>query len=136
MQNAVGPSVFEPTIDEQVVGADKEALLTRVRQSYTENVTTMRTGPNGELVAVFEKGRTEQSGVWAYRVDSYTAASALVNLLIRSVPGGVPSYVNLGVTVNWDRGDWRLVAPLNGDLVGQAQRLTEVPGGYTVIGKG
>jgi hypothetical protein len=135
VQNAVGPSVFEPTITEQVIGADKETLLARVRQSYSENVTTMPTGPNGELVAVFEKGRAERSGVWAYRVDSFSSDSAFVNLLIRTVPGGIPAYVNLGVTVNWERGDWRLVAPLNGDLAGGAQRVTEVPSGYVVIGK-
>jgi hypothetical protein len=119
----------------QCVDRLRTRLLARVQQGYAEGAATARTGPNGELLAPFEKAAREQSGVWAYRIDSYTASSALVNLLLRTVPAGTPAYVNLALTVQWIDGDWRLVAPLNGDLAGGTQQVPDVPAGYVVLGK-
>jgi hypothetical protein len=134
-QNAVGPAVFEPTIKEQVVGEDRDKLLSVTQQAYTEAAATSSTGPHGEITSAFEKARQQRSGVWAYRVDSYTESLAVVNLLLRTVPSGTAAYVNLPLTVRWVDGDWRLVAPVNGELGAGSQQLNDVPAGYVVIGK-
>jgi hypothetical protein len=57
-------------------------------------------------------------------------------LLRQLVPGtSTYAYINFALTVQWSDGDWRLVAPLNGEFSSVAQHLAEVPPSYIVIGK-
>jgi hypothetical protein len=131
-----GPGVFEPTIKEQVVGPDKDKLLANVQRSYGERVAQgMVPDSNGVLTAAVENARTNQSKLWAYRIDAYDDASASVNLVLRSFSSGTPSYVNFALTVRWSDGDWRLVAPLNGEFASAGQQMTEVPEAYILLGK-
>lgn len=131
-----GPSVFEPTIKEQVVGPDKDKLLANVQRSYAERVAQgVVPDSNGVLSAAVDSARSNQSKLWAYRVDAYDDASASVNLVLRSLSAGAPTYVNFALTVRWGDGDWRLVAPLNGEFASAGQQMTEVPDTYIVLGK-
>jgi len=129
-----GPGVFEPTITEQVTGPDKDKLLANSQKGYAERAT-QGTGPDGALISAIENARNNRSSLWAYRIDSYDNSSVAVNLLLRTVSTGTPIYVNFAVTVRWTEGDWRLVAPLNGEFSAAGQQLAEAPSGYVVIGK-
>lgn len=130
-----GPSIFEPTITEQVVGPDRDALLEESRGSYSER-SAEGIGADGTLTVAVENTRKNRSSLWAYRMDSYEATSATLNLLLRSFQGETPVYVNFAVSVRWVDNDWRLVAPLNGKFASAGQQLSEVPASYVVLGKG
>ncbi len=133
----VGPAVFEPTIAEQVVGEDKEAFVANVRDSYAgERDAGRQTGTSGELVDALAKAGREESQVWGYRLDAYDPAVASVQMLLRTVPIGrsEPVFVNLALTVRWDDGDWRLVAPVDGDPSTGGAHVDDVPEGYVVFG--
>lgn len=133
---ALGPAVYRPTIREQVVGVDKDRFLTKVEQDYkTDQVGGVT--PSGAVAASIAKAKATRSGAWAYRVDSFDPASASVQLLSRAfATAGAPAiFVNFAWTLKWVDGDWRLVAPLNGDFQNTARVFSEVPGGYTTFGE-
>jgi hypothetical protein len=130
-----GPSVFEPTVKDQVVGPDRDTFLSKIQRDYAAAAPS-GTGPNGELAGTADQARAIQSKVWAYRVDAYDSSVASVQVLLRSMPGGTgPLYVNLALTVKWIDGDWRLVAPLNGEFASVSRQVSDVPQSYVVIGR-
>lgn len=130
-----GPAVFEPTINEQVVGPDRDRLLEKAKTGYAEGAPR-GTAPDGSLSAAIEEARPNRIGMWAYRVDAYDGSSATVNVLLRQLlPEGSYAYFNFPFTVRWLDNDWRLVAPLNGEFSSVIQRVSEVPATYVVIGK-
>ena len=135
-ESAPGPAVFEPTITEQVIGPDREKLLSNAQQGYAEGAVR-GTGPDGSLAAAMEEGRANRVGMWAYRVDAYDESSASVNLLLRQpVPGTTSfAYFNFPFAVRWIDSDWRLVAPVNGEFSTVIRQLAEVPESYVVVGK-
>ena len=130
-----GPAVFEPTIREQMVGSDRNAFLAKIQRDYG-TAATAGTAPGGELAGAADQAKAIQSSVWAYRLDLYDPAGVSVQVLLRSVPSGSgPLFVNMGLSVKWVGGDWRLVAPLNGEFASVARQVPEVPAGYVVIGR-
>ncbi len=138
-QPSIGPAVFEPTIAEQVVGDDKATWLAKLKESYAEDKAQGRqTGPHGELIDALAQATREKSQVWGYRVDAYDSAAASVQVLMRTEPVGLvePVFVNLALTVQWVEGDWRLVAPVDGDPSTGASQVDDVPKGYVVLGEG
>lgn len=135
-ESGLGPAVFEPTITEQVVGPDKDKLLANAQRGYQER-SNQGLGPNGELTAALDEARANRVSLWAYRVDSYDEAAASLNLLLRQIVPGTtaPAYVNFVLTVRWADGDWRLLAPLNGDYSTVARQLSDLPTTYVVLGR-
>lgn len=135
-ESSAGPLVFEPTIAEQVVGPDKGTFLSNREASYQTSKARYGVGPDGAITADYDKAQRERVRVWAYRVDSYDPANASVQLLSQfvAVGGTTPSYVNFAVTVRWVDGDWRILAPFNGEWATGATSLPDVPRGYTVLG--
>lgn len=134
----VGPMVFEPTIREQVVGEDQEALLGNWQEHYAnERARGAVAGPSGELTDALKKAIREESQVWGYRVDAYDSTAASVQLLLRTIPTGQaePTFVNLATTVRWVDGDWWLVAPVDGDPSTGGAQVNGVPEGYVVLGE-
>lgn len=133
-----GPAVFEPTIREQVVGADKDRLLGQVQASYDEARSRYGVGPSGEIeYPAVERAATANSWVAAYRVDLFTPEAATVQLLLRTVAPGTtnPFFVNLATNVRWVEGDWRLVAPVDGNQATGSSRVQEPPAGYVLLGQ-
>jgi hypothetical protein len=130
-----GPAIFEPTIREQVVGVDKDKFLSKIQGDYAA-AATAGTGPHGELAGTTEQAKAIQSGVWAYRLEAYDASVVPVQILLRSVPGARPLYVNMALTVKWIEGDWHLVAPLNGEFASASRQVAGVPDGYVILGRG
>jgi hypothetical protein len=131
-----GPVVFEPTINEQVTGPDKDTLLANAKADYSQ-AATRGTSPDGALALAIEEGRPNHVALWAYRVDAYDDSSAAVNLLLRQLLPGTTSYAyfNFPFALRFLNGDWELVAPLNGKFSSVIQRVPEVPANYVVIGK-
>ncbi|WP_327652042.1 hypothetical protein [Micromonospora aurantiaca] len=101
----VGPAVFEPTLRDQVVGADAAAMRVQVAQAYDELHAQLGGQPLGPLDAALR----------GYRIVSYRDDDAAVRLLTEA-PGanGVPLLVVAEVRVRWTGSDWALLAPAGG----------------------
>jgi len=117
-----GPAVFEPTLAEQVIGADQAAL----RQHLEDDYTTARAqlgvpygAPAGQLYSTAR----------GYRV-SVAGDSADVALLIEGPGQSGSVLIALSLHVRWVNGDWALVAPTGGDW-NTAARVTTDSSGYT-----
>ena len=125
----VGPQVFDPTLREQVVGADAAALRQHVEDDY--DTARQKLGlpygpPAGRLY----------STVVGYRVDEVSAAAASVRLLI-DAPGRDGGTVHAATVVGlrWVGADWALVAPPNGDWNTVVSLVTDTSG-YTPLTEG
>ena len=129
----LGPRVYRPTIAEQTTGVDKDRLLAKIERDYN----AARAGgvtPGGGLVANLSRARATESALVGYRVDGFDPSQVGVQILSRYRPaqGGLV-YFSFGVMVRWVDGDWRMVAPLNGDLQNSANVVPGVPPGFTVF---
>jgi hypothetical protein len=104
----VGPRVFEPTLTDQVVGADAAAMRLAVELEYRQAAAA--TGavygdPLGPLPAK----------VAGLRMDSATDARVEVQVLTAVTDAaGTNRYAATSVTVSWSEDDWRLLAPPQG----------------------
>lgn len=132
----VGPAVFEPTIEHQMVGSDRATFLAARNDEYATNRARYGAGADGEITSAFEQAVRERSRPWAYRVEAFDSSVGSVHLLLRTVPpGSEPLYVDITYTLQWVDGDWRLAAPLNGDWGSVATSVKDIPQGYTIIGR-
>jgi hypothetical protein len=104
----VGPAVFDPTLQTQVVGAHAEAMRRAVTAEYTEAAAQLGVAygqPLGDLPAT----------VAGVRVDAYTGEQATLSVLTSAVDAaGVTRYAATPIGLVWVGGDWRLVAPPDG----------------------
>jgi hypothetical protein len=121
----VGPAVFEPTLAEQVVGADQAALRAHLDDDYTTARAQLGVpygAPAGRLYSTARGYRV--------RLVSDSADSADVGLLIEGPSTSGSVLIALSLHVRWVGGDWALVAPTAGDWNTAAQVITD-PSGYT-----
>ena len=120
----VGPSVFEPTLDEQVVGPDADALSQHLADDYQADRAQLGL-PYGASA-----GRL-YSTITGYQVDMQGTDAATVRLLIEG-PGqdGGSVLVSLATHVQWTGADWVLQAPNRGDWNSDAAVVTDAAG-YT-----
>jgi hypothetical protein len=115
-----GPSVFGPTIDEQVIGEHRSALARLTRDAYDEAAAAAGV-QDGAAIPV--QGRDVVAG---YRLDGATpdADARTVWVLIRErQDGGAIAFTEFMVRLVWAGGDWRLVAPAWGDWRGGARTV-------------
>ena len=119
-----GPTVFEPTITEQVVGPDAGRLLEQTRTTYEES--RQEAGlPQGSPLG---KAYVDEE---AYRWESYAADAATVDIVSAGPdPRGTTVRATTRIQVVWRDGDWRVVAPLDGDWGNAATELKSLDG-YT-----
>ncbi|MFI5845599.1 hypothetical protein ACIA8K_38435 [Catenuloplanes sp. NPDC051500] len=101
-----GPRVFEPTVRDQVVGADAATLARNLGEEYEQ--ARSRLGlpygePAGTLYAVARGYQVTLSGI-----------DAEVRLLIEGPGTWQPVLIELTVRTRWIGGDWRIVAPSDG----------------------
>jgi hypothetical protein len=104
----VGPVVFEPTLLDQVVGNQADAMRAHVRALYAQAAAD--TG-----VVYGQPLRDLSATVAGVRIDAYTDELATLSVLTRAVDAtGATRYAATTVRVSYTDGDWRLVAPRDG----------------------
>jgi hypothetical protein len=119
----VGPTVFETTLREQVVGGDAAALGQHLAEDYEQARAQLGLPygqPAGQLYSTARGYQTSQ--------DSPTTVT--VRLLIEGPGTSGSVLVALTLHTQWVSGDWALVAPPGGTWDSTAAVVTD-PGGYT-----
>jgi hypothetical protein len=96
-----GPAVFGPTIRNQVVGGG-DTLLRRTQEVYRRAARQMDTSSGAPILV-------PTGSVQSWRIDGFRASSITTVELLVATPDG--SQVVYHVPLQWQRGDWRLVAP-------------------------
>jgi hypothetical protein len=121
-----GPSVYVPTIRDQVTGPDAAALLASCQSGYSQAAQAAHVTGGGPLGNAYV---TEE----AFRWVAYTSAGATLDL-VSAGPGsqGVTVMAVTRIEAVWSGGDWRVVAPPGGDWGNAAARLSSLSG-YTVF---
>lgn len=117
-----GPSVFDATLREQVVGADAAALGRHLAEDYQAARAQLGL-PYGEPA-----GRL-YSTIRGYQLGMDDADAATVRLLIEG-PGRDSGSVLVAVRtrLQWTGADWALVAPSGGDWTADAALITDTTG--------
>jgi hypothetical protein len=114
-----GSAVFEPTIRQQVTGDNVEKMLARVTQEY-ESERTKQGVAAGRALAP-GAGRP-----LAYKVTSYVDTQANVSLFAGFATDATKFFA-FDLQVLWIDGDWRLVAPPEGNVGNKLTQLTAIP---------
>lgn len=122
----VGPDVFAPTLREQVVGPDRDALSQHLDEDYQAARAQLGLPYGGQA------GRLYSTTI-GYRVDMLGTEAATVRLLIEG-PGtnGGSVMVALVTRVQWTGTDWVLQAPNRGDWSTDVAVVTDASG-YTTF---
>ena len=121
-----GPAIYQPTIRNQVTGPDASALLRADANDYAALRVAAHVRPGQPA------GRGYAAEV-AYRFAAYTPSSTTVEIVTEG-PGAAGATV-LAVTrieVIWLRGDWRVVAPPDGNWASLATTVASLTG-YTTF---
>ncbi len=104
----VGPSVFDPTIAEQVVGPDAASMRDRVTQMYAQMRDAAQV-PYGQPI-----GRLS-AALRGFRINAHTPTDALLTVLTEATDTtGTPRFAATEVRMRWTGEDWALVAPAGG----------------------
>ncbi|WP_133412038.1 hypothetical protein [Vallicoccus soli] len=120
--------MFGPTLVEQVVGPDSQALVKSVERDYA-TVLQQSALPAGAAV---QGGRLELLG---YRIAGGSSGVRQVTLVERAPDAnGVGQTYEVAVDVQWVDGDWRLVAPRDGRWENAFTWLDVAPQPYLVFG--
>ncbi|WP_330186134.1 hypothetical protein KZZ52_41675 [Dactylosporangium sp. AC04546] len=119
----VGPSVWEPTLEEQVVGPDAVEFGEVVRLGY-ELARDEQQLPDGAALGPIP------ATILGVRIDAYSTRAVSLRMLIETDrAGGTPAWVAMLVQLSWSDGDWRMIAPPGGDWA-----AVEVPASTFVLG--
>lgn len=121
-----GTAIFKPTITHQVTGPDAAALLHAEETAYAQlrAAAQVRAGqPAGQ-------GYAAETG---YRFLAWSPAAATVDIAtIGPTASGATVLAATRIQVVWQRGDWRVVAPLGGNWANAATAISS-PIGYTIF---
>ena len=125
-----GPEVFEPVLAEQVTGRDVAAMKLLVAEQY-EQLRVQYHVPEDEPIP------TGDATVLGFRVSTYDgdAGRAWVDVILSSADlGSASRVVSFDVALRWAAGDWRVVAPRDGDWSARATLLGSPPAGMVPYG--
>jgi hypothetical protein len=124
-----GPAIFRPTITQQVTGPAAGALL----RADTDTYAQLR---RASLGSRSKAASSSQAVEEAYRFVAYTPAAAIVEVVTTSQgASGSLVLVMTRLRVVWQRGDWRLYAPPDGDWANTATAISSLAG-YTLLSAG
>jgi hypothetical protein len=126
----VGPTVYGPTIDEQVIGTDAQAMRDLVEDQYEQ----LRQQQN---VAYGQPAGRFFAAAKGYRIDSENGSMVNLRLLIEA-PGANNSgviLVSCVVQLRWINEDWAILAPPSGDW-GRVVSQVNDSRGYTMLTMG
>jgi hypothetical protein len=127
---SASPRVFEPILAEQVTGDDVAAMRLLVAEQY-EQLRTEYHVPEGEPIP------TADARVLGFRISTYDADArrAWVDVILSSAELGSSSrVVAFDVALRWAGGDWRVIAPPDGDWSARATLLGSPPAGMIPYG--
>jgi hypothetical protein len=99
-----GPTTFKSTISQQIVGSDADALMRCTEATYLHAVSRIGECPSSSGGC----GRAV-----GYRLDHQPGPASVtaVRVLLAQESG----FTEYALRLVWRRGDWRLLAPANGD---------------------
>ncbi|RAY14980.1 hypothetical protein DPM19_09520 [Actinomadura craniellae] len=116
-----GPGVFEPTITHQVTGPDQGVLMEAVR---------------GFHAVLAPESRKAYAVIEGFRWQGYTPDAASVEIVSAGPgDGSVTVRAATRLQVQWQAGDWRLVAPPGGEWGNSAAAIHSTDG-YTLFPAG
>jgi len=109
-----GPDVYGPTITGQVIGQDAFALRDMDDAVYRQSADELGVAygtpiPVPGAPSTFAGYRLAPSAAGTQRVHVLVANTAIYSL------SGDVVYLDVDLTLSWSGGDWRLVAPVDGD---------------------
>jgi hypothetical protein len=113
----LGEPVWRPTIERQVVGPYKDALLQNALLHGRPGVPKP-----GDRVA------GSDSRLLGWQWDSYSDDVAVVRHLMSQLDGARTLYLATRVETRWIDGDWRLVAPVQGSWTKASEFVTGTAG--------
>jgi hypothetical protein len=121
-----GPAIYQPTIRRQVTGPDATALLAADASSYAAMAAASHVRPGRPA----GRGYAAEAG---FRFLAYTPSGATVDVATEG-PGTGNSTVLVAtrIQVVWRHGDWRVVAPPDGNWARAATVISSLTG-YTVF---
>lgn len=125
---AVGPDVFGPTIDQQVVGADAGELARQVADNYGQ--ARQQQGKN-----IGERLDPGPARLAAYQINRYSPDNATVSV-IYAKDETASAYSSFRFDVRWTDGDWHLVSPPAGNLASVYTQLPALPVGAIALLRG
>jgi hypothetical protein len=104
----VGPDVFDSAISNQVVGPDAATLQANAQSEYQQLIVQ-----SGIVYGQPAGGTT--TVIRGYRVQSYTAAAASVQVLITTAESDdTVDWIAISTSLTWWHNDWALDAPAGG----------------------
>ncbi|WP_169806934.1 hypothetical protein [Actinomadura macra] len=115
-----GPTVFEPTIDRQVIGPDAGALADATSRAYERQRGKRPVGAAlGRGYVVLEGFRWQGYSPEAASLDLVSAGPGDSDVTVRAVTR---------LQLHWRDGDWRVVAPPGGTWAGAAAPIESLDG--------
>ena len=121
-----GTAIFKPTITHQVTGPDATALLHAEETAYAQ----LRAAAHVRAGQPAGQGYAAETG---YRFLAWSPAAATVDIAtIGPAASGATVLAATRIQVVWQRGDWRVVAPLGGNWANAATAISS-PIGYTIF---
>jgi hypothetical protein len=125
-----GPGIYRPTIFHQVTGPDAITLLHADRRDY-EALRAAAHVPPGQPAG---RGYATEA---AYRLLSYTPRAVTADIVAEGPAGnGTVAIAVTRVTVVWQAGDWRVVAPPDGSWARSATAASSLIGYTTFLSEG
>ncbi|HEV2374064.1 MAG TPA: hypothetical protein VGS19_18145 [Streptosporangiaceae bacterium] len=117
-----GPNIFGPTIRGQVTGPGTAALMSACESGYWQ-ARSQAGVPAGQPLGPAYVSED------AFRWVAYTPSAATVDV-VSAGPGGngVTDRAVTRIQVVWQRGDWRVVAPLGGEWSNDAAPVHSLTG--------
>lgn len=124
----VGPDIYEPTITQQVTGANTAAMKVLTDQRYQQ----LRATAGVEDGEPLPGGNAEVLG---YRIAAFADGTAAVEVVMTSPDLG-GQVLMFGVALQRSADDWLVVAPPRGDWGAAATTLSTAPDGTLRYGDG
>jgi hypothetical protein len=127
-----GPVVYRPVLAGQVAGANAVAMSQRLDERYQQ----LRHQP-GLTVTDGEPIPGNNATVAGYLLDDYDeqAGTALAEVLMAAPDLSGGQVVAFAVGLQWTDGDWRVLAPPNGEWGTLARQLPGAPAGTLDYGQ-
>jgi hypothetical protein len=124
-----GPQTFEPTITQQVAGANVAAMKLLTAEEYAQ----LR---NDAGVAAGQPVDGDAQ-ILGYRTEAFAGATASESVLLASPALQAKGQVlRVDVRLQWAAGDWRVVAPPRGDWAASTSVLSATPDGVLQYDEG